>query len=164
MSFKLCASLSSFMKSNPIPLLPAGDPQPSTSSAPGICSPASPQLMVQDHWKQMTHLLKHHQKVSSLLYHKAYINQFTSHYRHFRITTSQEEGWVHYKIFWQGEKKKGHIITFITVYFMISYCCSSLSVSNLSIKLSHRYVYGEKTMVCTWFGTIHSFRHPLSVL
>ena len=61
------------------------------------------------------------------------------------------------------KKKRGHIITFITVYFMIS-CCSSLSGPNLSIKLYHRYVYREKNMVYTWFITVCSFRHPLSVL
>ena len=106
--------------------------------------------MVQDHLKQMTHLLKHHQVSSLMLYHKAYVIQLTSHHRHFHVTTFQEEGWVQYnKIFWERRKKKkrGHIIAFITIYFMISCCCSSVSVPNLSIKLYHRYVYRGKNMV-----------------
>ena len=93
----------------------------------------------------MTHLLKHHQKVSSLmlLSMPTSINSLLI----IGIFVSQlpkKKGEYITRYFDREKKKKGHIITFITVYFMISYWCSSLSVSNLSIKLSHRYVYREK--------------------
>lgn len=69
----------------------------------------------------------------------------SGHPKPYYLTASQEEGWVQYNIVQYFERQRPHSCNFYFIYcyncsIIISYCCESLTVPHLQIKLSHKCV------------------------